>query len=69
MPEALETQTHNLATLFLIVPVKVRIKSHWITAGPKCNPKLVIIVARGWNVPINWARSQRKMGYRVGGYC
>lgn len=36
-------QTHNLATLFLIVPVKVRVKSHWISVGSKSNPKLVIV--------------------------
>ena len=60
MQEALETQAHSIATLFLIVPIKVRIKSHWINLGPKPNLEIAI-VAKEWNTLINWAWSQRKM--------
>lgn len=46
MLEALDTQAHSLATILLIVPIKVRMKSHWINLSPKPNLKLVM-VARG----------------------
>lgn len=60
---SLETQTYNLATLFLTVPGKARVKPHWISVGPKPNP----IGYCGWNMLISWAWSQRKMGYSVWG--
>lgn len=59
MPEALETLNHNLATLFLRFSVKVKIKSHWISVGPKLNPKWVI-VARGWNMLLAGPGAKRK---------
>lgn len=46
MLEALDTQAHSLATILLIVPIKVRMKSDWINLSPKPNLKLVM-VARG----------------------
>lgn len=68
MPGVLETQAPSIATLFLTLPAKVRIKSHWVTVDPKRNPRLVL-VSRGQSVLTSRAWGQRKMGDRVGGYC